>query len=276
MKDQYIEVNDINTRYWSMGQSESVIVMIHGLGGYVENWELNVESLAQQHQVYALDMVGFGRSDKSQAVSYSIRYLAQFVSAFMRTMEIETATLLGHSMGGAVALQLALLEPDMVSRLVLVNSGGLGSEVSGVFRMLSIPVLGNLLMRPSKRAIERGLKAAFFDENLVTPDRVERGFQMASLPDLKQTVLKAIRTSVNLKGAKSEVLDPIFDNLEQINVPTLVIWGKQDTAVPLSHVDVATSRMPNCRSYIFDQCKHWPQIEHADKFNEVVLEFLAG
>lgn len=275
MEDLYVEVNGIKTRYWEAGQADSTIVLVHGLGGYVENWELNIEALAQRHRVYALDMMGFGRSDKPQT-SYAIRELAIFVGAFMETLGLERAALVGHSMGGSVALQLTLLSSEKVSQLVLVNSGGFGREVSSVFRMLSIPLLGNLLMRPNKKAIEQGLKASFFDETLVTPERVERGFEMASLPGVKRTVLTAIRTSVNLRGAKTTALGPIFDNLERISVPTLVIWGKQDTAVPLAHVDVATSRIPDCRSYIFDRCKHWPQIEHATRFNEVVLEFLAS
>ncbi|NDJ85710.1 MAG: alpha/beta fold hydrolase, partial [Chloroflexi bacterium] len=233
-QDQYIAVKSqgetINTRFRQAGSTGSNIVMVHGLGGYLENWEQNIPLLAREHRVYALDLVGFGYTDKPTATNYAIPYLAQFLKDFMATIDLPSAAIIGHSLGGAIALQMTLLQPEVVEKLILVSSGGLGREVSSAFKVLSLPLIGRLLIKPNRKAIARGLKASFYDDTLVTDERVERGYKMASIPGVTDTILTAIRTSVNFFGAKSGTLDPIYNNLDQVSVPTLVVWGKQDLA----------------------------------------------
>ncbi len=275
--DQYVDIRSngltIKTRYWEAGEG-STVLLIHGLGGYVENWELNIAALAEHHHVYAFDMVGFGRSDKPDT-DYSIPALTRFTQAFMDTLHLEEATVVGHSLGGAIALNLELQFAEKVNKLLLVSSGGFGREVATAFRVLSLPLIGSLLMRPNRKAIARGLKLAFYDEALVTEERIEHGYQMASLPGLTHTFLATIRASTNFLGFKASAIDPILNNLNQITVPTLAVFGKQDPAIPLSHTEVAQNRIADCQCHIFDQCAHWPQIEHVEEFNQLALEFLA-
>ncbi|MCB9436758.1 MAG: alpha/beta fold hydrolase [Anaerolineales bacterium] len=277
MQDDYVDVDHagrtIKTRYWQAGAAGSAVVCVHGLGGYVENWELTIPALAAQHRVYALDLVGFGYTEKPD-VDYSLHYLAGFVQAFMHALDLEEASIIGHSLGGAITLQLALLHPESVHKLVLVSSGGFGREVAGLFRVLSLPLLGELLFHPTKKAIARGLKVAFYDERHITPERIERGYKMATLSGLTHTTLNTIRTSTNMRGFKPEAIDPILNHLDKVLMPSLTIWGKQDAAVPVTHAEVAQQRLPDCQSHIFEECGHWPQIEHSMAFNQLVVDFL--
>jgi pimeloyl-ACP methyl ester carboxylesterase len=103
-QDRTIQVGDIHARYWAEGSQGSPVIMIHGLGGYVENWWPNILTLAQQHRVFAVDLPGFGRSDKPVDAPYDLNYFAQFIHNFMTGLGLSKASLVSHSMGGAIAL----------------------------------------------------------------------------------------------------------------------------------------------------------------------------
>ena len=275
-QDQYIDVHSlghsIKTRYWKVGSGQP-LVLIHGLGGYAENWELNIDAFAEHFEVYTLDVVGFGYTAKPD-IKYTVRNLAQFVLDFMAAHGIEQTHVGGHSLGGMIALQLALLEPEKVSKLLLISSGGFGKEIAFGFKLLTLPVLGKLLLKPSDAKIRTGLKSAFYDEALITDERVKRGLQMASLPGVVDVVYKTNRTNSNFAGIKPATIDPIMQDLHFISEPVMTFWGKQDPAIPMAHKDFADKELPNHRSHIFDQCGHWPQIEHVDVFNRLAIEFL--
>ena len=272
-EDQYIKVDGINTRFWSMGDEGPNVILIHGIGGYVEMWGNNIDILSQNHRVYALDLVGFGRSDKPD-VPYSFAFLSKFVLNFMETLNIDRASLVGNSMGGGISLQLAITSPDKVDKLVLVNSAGLGKELTIMFRLASLPLIGWLLSRPSRKGVARVLKECVYDSSLVTDDFAERGYQIASLPGAHKAFLTALRSSVRLGGITENVLNTFFDNLHKINAPVLVIWGQQDRILPVAHARAAEEKIPNTVIHIFDPCGHMPQIERPQEFNTLVLEFL--
>lgn len=275
-QDQFIDVqslgNSVKTRYWNLG-SGTPLVLIHGLGGYIENWELNVEAYAAHFEVFALDIVGFGHSDRPD-VSYTVRNLAKFVLDFMTTQGIERALVAGHSLGGMIALQVAISEPEKVEKLLLISSGGFGKEIAFAFKLLTLPVLGKLLLKPSEAKIRAALKRAFYDETLVTDERVKRGFKMASLPGVTDVILRTNRTNSGFGGVKPETIDPILQNLAAITVPVMTCWGKQDSAVTIAHKAVADEHLQQHRSHVFDPCGHWPQIEHAEAFNRFTVDFL--
>jgi len=272
-KDQYMKVNGINTRFWSMGEAGTSVILIHGIGGYVEMWENNIESLSQKHRVYALDLPGFGRSDKPN-IPYSFPFISKFVLDFMEALEIERASLIGNSMGGGISLQVAIQFPDKVDKLVLVNSAGLGKELTIMFRLASLPLIGWLLSRPSRKGVRKILHECVYDKSLITDDFAERGYQIAALPGAHKAFLIALRSSVTLGGLTEEVLNIFLDKLHTIQAPTLVIWGRQDRILPVSHAHVAEEKIPHSEIHIFDRCGHLPQIEHPEEFNTLVLNFL--
>jgi len=275
LKDQYIQVRNIKTRYWALGDGKSTVILIHGFGGYMENWENNIAALAQGRRVYALDLPGCGHSDKPQA-RFSIPYFTQFVKDFMIVQDVDKAALIGLSMGGAIVLQFALQYPHQVEKMVLADSAGLGKDVWINFRIGSLPILGELFGRPSRQGSAQFFKQLFYNQDLITDHMIEEGYEMSSLPGAQRCMLNTLRTSCNIWGVKGNVIRPILDHLEEIDVPTLVIWGAQDRLLSVAHAYVAAKRVPNARLHIFDPCGHMPNIERAQEFNALVIDFLSN
>ena len=272
--DQYVKVGNISTRFWALGNEGAAVLLIHGLGGSVENWMYNINVLTQYYRVYAIDLAGFGHSDKTQILT-SFSEGAQFVHDFMEVKHINKASLVGHSMGGGVTLQFAIQFPDRIEKLVLVDSAGLGREIHLLVRLISLPLIGELLTRPSRKGTFQLLKTYFYDSTLITDELVEMVYQLASLPGAQKSFLSCLRSGVNLLGFRTTTIRSIIDNLTGIAVPTLVVWGKQDHILPLAHAYLAKDRIPNTELHILDPCGHIPQMERPGDFNELLLEFLA-
>lgn len=271
--DRYVQVGQIHTRYWTSGDKGTTVILLHGIGSCVETWTYNINVLAQHHRVYAVDLVGAGRSDKPPA-TYSLTYLAQFVKDFMDALSIEGACLVGNSLGGGVALQFALNFPQKVEKLVLVNSLGLGKEITFTLRLATLPFVGKLFS-PTRSGTALALKQTVYDPKLIYDEWVELYYQIATLPGAWQATLAIINTNINLFGVRTEVYKAIVDRLATITAPTLVFWGQQDRLLPVAHAAVATKGLPSARLHIFDPCGHWPQFERSEEFNTLVLEFLS-
>jgi pimeloyl-ACP methyl ester carboxylesterase len=273
IQDQYIKVGSINTRYWSAGKGDPLI-LLHGGGSSIEAWVYNIQALAQHHRVFAFDMVGTGLSDKP-AVPYSLDYQLQFLSTFLDTIGIQQASFIGNSMGGSVALMFALASPERVRRLGLVSSFGLGQEIDLPDRLLAaFPTIARLIP-PSRRVIRMVLNSCVYDPKSVPEEWIELNFQRFHLPGCKEALISLLITNLDFWGIRREVFSPIVQQLEQVEVPTLVVWGKQDSIIPVSHADVAARKIPRSQLHIFEQCGHWAQVEYPEEFNHLVLEFLA-
>ena len=244
--------------------------MLHGLGSCVETWKYTIGALAQEHQVYAVDMVGAGRSEKP-SITYSLADQAQFIKAFMDVLNIRSTSLVGNSMGGGVALKFALLFPQQVEKLVLANAFGLGKEISLTLRLASLPFVSQI--RPSRSSTAVILKQSVYNPRLITDDWVELFYQISQLPDAQRALHMQIRTNINFWGVRSEVYRAIVEQLTTINAPTLIVWGQQDRVLPVTHAQVA-AHIPNARLHILDSCRHWPQFERPEEFNALAREFL--
>jgi 4,5:9,10-diseco-3-hydroxy-5,9,17-trioxoandrosta-1(10),2-diene-4-oate hydrolase len=271
LQDQYVKVDSVNTRYWQRGESGSAVVLLHGGGGYIELWKHNIFELAKHHRVYAFDMVGAGRSDKPDA-EYTFDFMAQFTRDFMAALNIPHASLIGTSAGGGVALTFALKFPELLDKLIVVGSAGLGKEVSLLLRLPTLPILGKLLSSPSRSGLAMLCKRAVYDSKLITDKIVEEFYQMAMVSGATEAMLNVGRSNFNIWG---QFYQPIVEKLNTITAPTLIIWGRQDPMVPVSHAQNAAKTIPNARLEIIEECGHWSPIEHPQKFNQLVLEFLS-
>jgi pimeloyl-ACP methyl ester carboxylesterase len=271
LQEQYAKVGSVNTRYWQAGDSGNTVILLHGGGGYIELWKHNIFELAKHHRVYAFDMVGAGRSDKPDA-NYTFDFMAQFTRDFMKALDISKASLIGTSAGGGVALTVALNFSELVDRLILVGSAGLGKEINFLLRITTLPGLGRLFSSPSKSGVAMLCKQAVYDSNLITDEIVEEFYQMATLPGASEATLNVGRSNFNIWG---QFYQPIAERLQMITASTLIIWGRQDSMVPVSHAENAAKIIPNTRLEIFEKCGHWSSIEHPQKFNQLVLEFLS-
>lgn len=184
--DRYIQIDGINTRYWALGEQGSPVLLIHGQGGAIDYWYKNVFALAEHHRVYALDWVGSGKSDKPQT-TYSIDDLSQFIVHFMDAVNLDRASLIAGSVGGAIALKIALAHPDRVDKLVLIGIGGLGKKVAFPARLTSLPGVGELLNHPSPGAAKFMVQQCIYDPQSYLNDR-----------DFMDLVLEAIDITVAL------------------------------------------------------------------------------
>jgi pimeloyl-ACP methyl ester carboxylesterase len=272
--DRYLQVNGINTRYWQMGDRGRTIILLHGGNGSIEFWLYNIATLAQNHQVYAFDMVGSGKSDCPD-VSYSLADQAEFLRGFMAALSLDTATLIGNSMGGGVALEFTRLYPDRVDRLVLVDSMGFGSEISLGIRLIILPAIVNLL-RPGRWMIPAMLRSNFYDGNKLPPEWIEFRYPIFAIPGRNHVILQLGQNNFNLAGVLPEVYQPILASLPQISQKTLIIWGDCDRIIPVKHAYIAAERLPNSQLNVFPNCGHHPYLEYPAKFDRLVLEFLAG
>jgi len=272
-QDRYIDAGAVTTRYWEQGDGGSAVIFLHGFGLSAEIWMHNVNAVAQRHHAYVPDLVGFGKSDKPD-VAYSIPYMARFVDDFMRATGIKKANLVGLSLGGGIALRFAMDYPEKVANLILVDSAGFGNEVIFGLRLLSLPIIGEVLTVPSRAGTYFFFRDAVYDRRLLTHEFIDIYYRLHSLPGTRKARLRILRAIVNIHGGRERIFTPTLTDLHRIRHRTMVIWGKQDRVLPLTHAYVAKEHIADSRLHLFDRCGHMPNFEHPEEFNRVVLEFL--
>ena len=226
--------------------------------------------------MYALDLPGHGLTDKPLDAPYTIEFLAESVRDFMRTLGLERAHIIGHSLGGAVSAQFAIRQPEMVETLTLVSSAGLGKEADIGTRVLTIPMLGEMMMRPNRSTGETFLKNFVYDQSLVDDQMIELNLAMSSQPSAQPALFKTLRAMSNLLGQKKSMYDFIINGLTTFDKPLSIFWGRNGPVVPVAHGESLAQRKPNARMKIFENCKHLPMLEHAQEFNETLAGWLSA
>jgi 4,5:9,10-diseco-3-hydroxy-5,9,17-trioxoandrosta-1(10),2-diene-4-oate hydrolase len=274
-QDRYIDVNGIRTRYWDVGEGPPVL-LVHGIGASAETWTGTLPALVPDHRVVALDVVGYGYTDKPRDAPYTFPYFADFVRRAMDALEMPEAAVVGHSLGGGIVLKLAERVPSRVTRLVVVDAAGLGTQgLSIVYPLMAIPGLGRWLTRPDPQWTRRFLEGLVDDPDQVTEAMVELSVALMSQPGAQAAYLATIRSLATIFGPRKDVVADIVDHLDAITAETLVIWGRQDEAIPVAHGETAVAGIPDAQLVVFDACGHMPMVEHPDTFNETVGAFLA-
>jgi pimeloyl-ACP methyl ester carboxylesterase len=270
-QDCYINIAGVNTRYWQVGDRGSNIILLHGGNGSIEFWLYNILVLAQNHRVYAFDMVGSGRSDYPD-VDYSLNSQAEFLRGFMMALSIESATLIGNSMGGGVSLKFIKSYPDRVDKLVLVDTMGMGREINWAIKLITLPTIAKLL-RPRRWMIPAMLRGNFYNGRKLPPEWMELRYPVFAIAGRNRSILSLAQSSFTLCGVRPEVYRSIVDSLPSITQQTLIIWGENDRIIPVKHAYIA-AKLPNNQLHIFSECGHHPYLEYPDRFNRLVLNFL--
>jgi pimeloyl-ACP methyl ester carboxylesterase len=272
--DQFIKVLSHNTRYWTLGSQGTPIVLIHGISCSVLEWEHVIDELSAQHQVFALDLLGHGLTDKPLEASYDIESLAQFALAFMDAVGLPTASLVGNSLGARIAIECAAIAPNRVTSAVLSAPAAVSNPTLLEFRMGSIPFLGEILTAPNQMGTGKIWRSAFADPKYATKEMIAEKVALAKLPGAGKAFLKCLRDMLGLGGFKSEVLADTHGKIKRIKAPTLVIWGRQDKFLPISHLSTFLKLMPTAESVILERCGHVPMIEFPKEFSQMALSFL--
>jgi pyruvate dehydrogenase E2 component (dihydrolipoamide acetyltransferase) len=240
------------------------LVFIHGLGGSSSTWETVLGTFAESHQVLALDLPGHGQSDATDpaVVDYSLSGLAGVVRELVRSLGLSSVTLVGHSLGGAVAAQAALEEPNVVTRLVLVDSAGIGDEIN--------PLLIELITgEPSAEASRDLLSLFFHDDRFVLDSGVVEHHQARLRPGADAAIRAVATGAFDALSQRSRV------QVAGLSQPVLIVWGGEDRVIPATHAGIAEAAIPAATVVIIPGAGHVPQIETAEAFTEAVEQFLA-
>ncbi|MFN2497351.1 MAG: alpha/beta fold hydrolase [Pseudonocardiaceae bacterium] len=254
------------------------LLLIHGIGDSSDTWREVIPALARRHLVIAPDLLGHGASDKPRA-DYSVAAYANGMRDLLGILDVERVTLVGHSLGGGVAMQFAYQFPERTERLVLVATGGLGREVNRLLVLASLPgadwVL-SLLRLPGVRlpaALVASLLRQLGTGLGLDADDLMRLFDSLPEPTARQAFLRTLRAVVDHRGQVVTMLDRCYLTR---GMPTLLMWGTRDAVLPLHHAWTAHQAMPGSRLEVFEGAGHFPF--HADpaRFVSVLEAFIAS
>jgi pimeloyl-ACP methyl ester carboxylesterase len=273
--DQFVTVQGYSTRYWVAGTQGSPVILIHGISCSVLEWEFVIQELSTRHRVYALDLLGHGLTDKPPELVYDIGTFTKHVLAFIDALNIPRVSLIGNSLGARIAIECAAIAPERIQSVILSAPAAVDKSTLLEFRMGSIPMLGELLTAPNVIGTGKIWRAAFADSSHATKALIAEKVALAKMPGAGSAFLKALRNMLSFGGFKDAALDDTRVKAQRVSAPTLVIWGKQDRFLPISHMSTLLKFMPHARSEVFDPCGHVPMIERVEEFNRVSLEFLS-
>lgn len=258
------------------GGEGPVLLLIHGMAGSCENWRDVLEPLARNHTVIAPDLPGHGMS-AGGAGDYSLGSLASNLRDLLLVLGHERATLIGHSLGGGISMQFSYQFPEMVERLVLVSSGGLGPEVSPILRAAALPGADLFIAATASTgqkvggAVGRGL-AAVGMKPAADLAEVARGYASLADPGRRKAFLATLRSVIGTEGQRISASDRLYLAEE---VPVLIVWGARDPIIPASHGEDAHRALPGSRLEVFEEAGHMPQLEQPGHFIAVLETFLA-
>ena len=275
VEKQDVEIDGMPIRYLAGGEGPS-LVLLHGAGDNALDWQWVMPALAATHRVYAPDLPGSPESARP-AADYSPAFFERFVAAFVDALDIGRATFVGNSLGGLIALRLALSEPERAGALVLVDSAGLGRAVNPAFTSVNVPGLGEAALpfwRTPVGAYQRawGRTALLFTHppGSVPREWVAEQCRLALSPGYLEAHLAVLRTQVGF-GGQREVL---VDQLTLLEIPTLVVWGAGDRVFPESQARVAAARLQEGSLAVVPDCGHMPHVECPDRFLAALDDFL--
>ncbi|MFF0019107.1 alpha/beta fold hydrolase [Streptomyces sp. NPDC005496] len=262
-------------RAYRMAGQGPALVLIHGIGDSSATWAELIPDLARTHTVVAPDLLGHGSSDKPRA-DYSVAAYANGVRDLLTSLDIESATLMGHSLGGGVAMQFAYQFPERTERLILVSAGGVGREVNPVLRAVSLPGahLALAALRLPGMRLQVGLFAQLMKllDTDLGQDAPELLTLVDALPDAtsRSAFIRTLRAVVDWRGQAVTMLDRCY--LTE-GMPTMLLWGDRDSVVPVWHAYGAHEAMPGSRLEIFEGAGHFPFHSDPARFVALVEEF---
>lgn len=269
------EVDGLDVHYVVAGRGPAVL-LVHGLGGFAESWRHNLPPLASAATVHAVDLPGFGRSAKPPA-GYGLGFFARALAAFMDELGLARASVVGHSLGGAVAAALALTRPARVERLALISAAvpGFGYRPSWIYRLLAVPGVGEVLSLAGSAPLYKAALARCFH----APAAAEVDFFVEHAWAARTSLAARRAYLATLRGVRVDFetgAEGWRRALATLEAPVLLIHGRQDRVVPAAHCAAVARGLPAPSVRWLDHCGHFPQIEHARAVNQWLARFLVG
>jgi pimeloyl-ACP methyl ester carboxylesterase len=276
---RFVSLNGHRVAYRDEGDpAAEPLLLIHGVAGSSLAWVPLFEQLSAKYRVIAPDLLGHGQSDKPRT-DYSLGAFAVWLRDFLDALDVPAATLVGHSLGGGVALQLIYQHRPYCRRLVLVNSGGLGTDVSMPLRLLSTPGAELLLPVVASRPavfLGNGVISLLTAGGMESPRVQEHWRKLSALADPlgRQAFLRTLRSVVDIRGQTVCALDRLPRLVG--DVPTLIVAGARDAVIPPGHAQAAHAALPGSRLVIMDDAGHHPMLDCPATLARLIDEFVSA
>jgi len=270
-----IELHGNNVTFLRAGEGPPLL-LLHGIAGSYETWAPLLPALSRDFTVIAPDMLGHGRSAKPRG-DYSLGAYAAGARDILLALGHESATVVGHSLGGGVAMQFAYQFPAHTERLALVSSGGLGEEVNVVLRAatlpgseLVLPVITKAWVTGAGRRIGELLNAMGLGPNADMTE-IARGYASLADPHARSAFIHTARSVIDHRGQRVSARDRLY---LADSVPSLIVWGDRDRIIPVRHGERAAGEMPGSRLEIFERSGHFPHLDQPTRFARVLRDFV--
>jgi len=262
-----IQAAGIQTNYHDVGKGD-VVLLIHGSGPGVSawaNWRLTIPELAKKHRVIAPDMVGFGFSERPDGFDYNMDAWVNQAFGLMDALNIEKASIVGNSFGGALALAMTIRHPERINKQVLMGSVGVPFKLTeGLDKVWGY--------EPSIENMKELLDIFAYNREIVTDELAELRYQASIRPGFQESF------SSMFPAPRQQWVDAMASDINDIrNIanPTLIVHGREDKVIPLKNAYDLFDLINNSELHTFGQCGHWTQIEHGARFNKIVSDFLS-
>ena len=259
MKEKTINIDGNSIRFLEEGDSDQVLLLLHGLGASAERWEFVIPLFSEKYRVIVPDLIGFGHSEKP-SVDYTTEYFTDFMYKFVSKLNIKNFHIIGSSLGGQIAAEFTSKHNELVRKLVLVSPSGIMKH--------STPALDSYIMAalyPNSESATMAFQTMSgqtrIDENIVN------GFvERMKMPNAKMAFMS---TLLGLRDA-----DIITEKLGLITIPALIVWGENDPVIPIKYSEAFVSSINDCRFYKMQKCGHTPFVEDPKGFFDLVSDFL--
>lgn len=272
---KFLELHGDRVAFRDQGEGE-VLLLIHGMAGSSETWRSVIPPLAKKFRVIAPDLLGHAESAKLRT-DYSLGAFAVWLRDFLDELGVSRATVIGHSLGGGVAMQFVYQHPDYAQRLILISSGGLGPDVGWVLRLLSAPgaelVLPVIAPTPVL-SVGNKLRSWLRGAGIQSPRGAELWNAYSSLSDgeTRQSFLKTLRSVVDYRGQAVSALNRLQLREE---LPVMAIWGERDGIIPVDHAYAAHEARTDARLEVLPDVGHFAQVEAPMRVVELIEDFIA-
>ncbi|OMC23804.1 alpha/beta fold hydrolase [Mycobacterium colombiense] len=272
---KFLQLHGDRIAYRDAGDGE-VLLLIHGMAGSSETWRSVIPPLSKKFRVIAPDLLGHGESAKPRT-DYSLGAFAVWLRDFLDELGVSRATVVGHSLGGGVAMQFVYQHPDYAQRLILISSGGLGPDVGWVLRLLSAPgaeFVLPIIAPPPVLSIGNTLRSWMKGAGIRSPRGAELWSAYSSLSDgqTRQSFLRTLRSVVDYRGQAVSALNRL--RLRE-DLPVMAIWGECDGIIPVDHAYAAHEARTDARLEVLPDVGHFAQVEAPEQVVELIEDFIA-
>jgi pimeloyl-ACP methyl ester carboxylesterase len=272
---QHVSIHGHDVGYVSVGEGP-VVVLVHGMASSSETWAPVLDRLAAHARVIAPDLLGHGATAKPRT-DYSIGAHANTVRDLMAALGVERATIVGHSLGGGVAMQFAYQFPERCERMVLVAAGGLGPDVALLLRALTLPGAEHVLaLACNTKIVDAGGAVTGWLRHLgvhLRPGAAEVLRCHGSLSDgeARDALVHTLRSVIDLRGQRVSATNRLY---LASDLPTLIVWGDRDNIIPVSHAHAAHAALPASRLEIFEGAGHFVHCDQPARFVDLLVDFI--